>query len=262
MKSNPSLLAALALAFAVVAGAPAPASAGAIPTLSKSFSSAAITDGGTTTLTFTLTNPAGAPAVSNVGFTDTLPAGLVVQNAPNEGGTCANAAAATTATGGSNSITVTALQVPAGSSTCTVTVDVTNATGQLNPDCTGNPASFTNGSGNVVVTNVTNGIAASCLTVVGVTPGTPTATPTNTPTTVPPTSTPTTTPSNTPTTAPPTSTPTMTPSNTPTTVPPTATATVVSGGPPLGSIPTLSAGMLALLAVAFAATALLLVRRT
>src|SRR6476620_2126306 len=101
MKANLSLPVVLALALAVVAGAPAPAFAGAIPVLSKNFSPTAITDGGTTVLTFTLSNPAGAPAVSNVGFTDTLPAGLVVQNPPNVGGTCLNAAAATTATGGS-----------------------------------------------------------------------------------------------------------------------------------------------------------------
>jgi len=253
MKKNRFGLAALALA--VAAGTAAPAFAGGVPpTLTKDFSPTVITDGGTTVLTFTLTNPAGAPAVSNVGFTDTLPAGLVV--APGSvGGTCANAAAATTATAGTHLITVSNLQVPAGapatSSTCVVTVAVTNAPGQLNPDCTGNPAAFTNTATGVTVTNAINGVVPSCLTVLGVTPVTSTATNT-------PTNTPTDTPTNTPT-----DTPTATPSNTPTTVPPTATATVVTGGgPPLGSIPTLSAGMLALLAVALAGGALFLVRRS
>ena len=245
MKRNRFDLLALVIALAVAAGAAAPAFAGGgPPTLTKSFSPTAITDGGTTTLTFTVTNPVGSPAVSNVGFTDTLPAALVVENPNNVGGTCVNAAAATTATAGSNLITVSNLQVAAGSSLCTVTVDVTNAPGQLNPDCTGNPASFTNTAAGVTVTNVINGVSPDCLLVVGVTPGTPTATPTNTPTT------------------PPTSTPTTTPSNTPTTVPPTATATVVGGGGPApGSIPTLSPGVLGLLAAALAATAVLLIRR-
>ena len=249
MKRNCFTVPALVLAFAVAAGAAAPAFAGgAPPTLTKVFSPSAITDGGTTVLTFTLTNPAGAPAVSNVGFTDTLPAGLVV-GVGSVGGTCANAAAATTATAGTHLITVTNLQVPAGApaatSQCTVAVNVTNTTGQLNPDCASNPANFTNTAAGVTVTNAINGVAPACLFVIPVTPTTPTATPTNTPTNTP------------------TSTPTNTPTNTPTTVPPTATATVVSGGgPPIGSIPTLSAGMLALLAAALAGGALFLMRRS
>src|SRR5437868_11538108 len=95
------------------------------PTLAKSFGPTTIAFGATTTLTFTVTNPAGNPALANVGFIDALPAGLTVANPPSIGGTCANAAAATSAAGGT--ITVTNLQVPAGAALCTVTVAVTNA---------------------------------------------------------------------------------------------------------------------------------------
>jgi uncharacterized repeat protein (TIGR01451 family) len=203
------------------------------PTLTKSFSPTTINSGGTTVLTFTVTNPAGSPAVSNIGFTDTLPSGLAVGNPPSVGGTCANAAAATTATAGTGTIAVSNLQVPAGASSCTVTVNVTNASGQFNADCTGDPAAFTNAAGNVVVTNVLNGIQSSCVVVAGQPTGTPTNTPTNTPTA------------------------TATP------VPPSATPTVIGGGggPAPGTIPTLSPGMLGLLAVALATVAILLMRR-
>jgi mucin-19 len=215
-------------------------------TLTKSFLPTTINAGGTTVLRFTVTNPAGSPAVSNIGFTDTLPSGLVVGNPPAVGGTCANAAAATIATAGTNTIAVSNLQVPAGASSCTVTVNVTNAAGQFNADCTGNPAAFTNTSANLsAVTNVLSTVVSSCLVVAGQPTATATSTPTNTRTGTP------------------TSTPTSTSTRTPTSVPPTSTPTIVGGGGPApGSIPTLSGGMLALLAVALAATAILLVRRS
>ncbi len=54
---------------------------------------------------------------------------------------------------------------------------------------------------------------------------------------------------------------TATTTATPTTVAPTATPTIIGGGPAPGTVPTLSASMLALLAVALAATAVLLIRR-
>ena len=155
------LVPALALSFAISAGA---------QTLNKGFSPTIVVDGGTTVLTFTVTSPAGAPAVSNVGFVDTLPSGLRVATPAGVGGTCANAAAATTATAGSGTITVTNLQVPAGSSSCTVAVSVTNASGQANASCGANPTAFTNTSSNVTVTNVVNGVTPSCLTVNSTTP--------------------------------------------------------------------------------------------
>jgi len=133
------------------------------PVLTKSFSPSAINPGEASVLTFTVANPLGAPPLSNVGFVDALPGGLIVANPPSVGGTCVNAAAATTASG--STITVSALQVPAGEATCTVTVNVTNATGQTNASCSGNPAPFTNASGNVTVSNVSNAVQPGCLVV-------------------------------------------------------------------------------------------------
>ena len=139
------------------------------PTINKAFSPLSISVGGTTVLTFTVTNPAGNPALSNVGWVDTLPSGLQVANTT-VGGTCTNAAAATTVAAAGSSITVANLQVPAGASTCTVTVNVTNEPQQSNASCTPLPAAFTNGSGNVTVSNVTNAVTDSCVTVLPLSP--------------------------------------------------------------------------------------------
>ncbi len=143
------------------------------PVLAKSFSPNTFSVGGTTTLTFTVTNPLGNPALSNVGFVDTLPSGLQVAPGPVIGGTCTNAAAATSAPADGGTVTVVGLAVPTAAladSSCTVTVAITNKNGQVNPTCDAVPAAFTNKSTNVTVTNVTNGISDSCVTVTPLSP--------------------------------------------------------------------------------------------
>ena len=99
-------------------------------TIGKLFSPASIASGGTSTLTFTLTNPNAVP-LSSAGFSDAFPANLttsgVAQNYIGAGrGTCTGAvpsADATTRT----TVTFAGIAIPANSS-CTVTVDVTSGT--------------------------------------------------------------------------------------------------------------------------------------
>lgn len=147
---------------AILCGIPARASS---VMLQKAFTPTTIAPGGTTELRFTVTNTAGSMARSDLGVVDTLPSGLRIASPALVGGTCANAAAATIANGGGTTISIYNLQVPAGDSSCTVTLGVTNALGQYNADCGQQPAAFTNSAGNVSVTNLTNGVSPSCLIV-------------------------------------------------------------------------------------------------
>ena len=134
-------------------------------TLQKAFTPDTIGPGGTTQLRFTVTNSDGAMSRSDLGIVDTLPAGLRIAPAPSVGGTCVNAAAATIANSGGTTISIFNLQVSDGPASCTVTVNVTNAPGQLNADCSQQPVNFTNSASNVSVTNLTNSVSPSCLVV-------------------------------------------------------------------------------------------------
>jgi uncharacterized repeat protein (TIGR01451 family) len=92
-------------------------------TLSKAFSPNPIVAPGTSTLTFTITNPNSATA-TGVAFTDALPANLVVAATPGLVNTCGGTV--TGATANSTSLSVTAVSLAAGA-TCTISVSVFTA---------------------------------------------------------------------------------------------------------------------------------------
>ena len=95
-----------------------------IPTITKTFSSALITVGGTAGLTLTIRNPNTVVALTGLAVSDTLPAGLRVAT-PN--GLTTNCNGTVTAVAGSNLISVTGVSLAPGA-TCAVTASVT-ATG-------------------------------------------------------------------------------------------------------------------------------------
>ncbi|WOC61341.1 hypothetical protein RI444_01365 [Paenarthrobacter sp. AT5] len=101
------------------------------PQLDKSFTPGLIGPGGTSTLTLTVTNTDELNAKSDWTITDTLPAGVVVADVPNLGGTCVQAPGTdpflTTANPGGNVITVTGGDLASRMVSCTITVDVTAA---------------------------------------------------------------------------------------------------------------------------------------
>jgi len=107
-------------------------------TLSKSFGVLAMPIGATTTLTFSVTNPNTVTATS-IGFTDTLPNGLIVATPNGFAGSCGGGTI--TAVSGSNAITLAGATLSAAAS-CTFTVKVTG-----------------NGEGNL--TNVTSAVTGS-----------------------------------------------------------------------------------------------------
>lgn len=118
------------------------------PQLDKAFSPTTITQGGSSTLTFTVTNTTDLMAKNGWSFTDNLPAGLVASGPV--GGTCALTASSVT----SGSISATG-DLARGQVSCTVTVQVTSNTpgvytnsgcadtaGAPMPNCTTNVPTF------------------------------------------------------------------------------------------------------------------------
>lgn len=93
------------------------------PQLDKSFAPASVPVGGTSTLTLTVTNTSELAAKNGWGFTDNLPAGLVVDDPANLGGTCDADVVAST---GSGTIAVTNGVLTAGETSCTIIANVTS----------------------------------------------------------------------------------------------------------------------------------------
>ena len=122
------------------------------PTIAKAFAPSSIASGGTSTLTFTLTNPNGG-LLTGASFTDTYPAGMVNTTGLVVGGTCANVTH--TAVAGGSTFNLTDADIPASGS-CTVTVDVTaTATGVNTTSVLGTneaPNSAAGGSDTLTVT--------------------------------------------------------------------------------------------------------------
>ena len=109
----------------------------ALPTLSKSFSPSTIPLNGTSTLTFTIGNPAGNATLHNVSFSDALPSGVAVASTPALGGSCVvssngtvTAAAAATTIGYAGGVLTTG-------ASCTFFVNVTATTSGVKSNTTG-----------------------------------------------------------------------------------------------------------------------------
>ena len=125
------------------------------PTLTKAFSPTTINAGGTSTLTFTITNGAGNPAQSGINFTDTLPTNVVVATPNGVSNTCGGTV---TATAGSGSLSLSGGTMSSGTATCTIAVNVTSGTA----------GSYVNGAGNISgLAKLINGVTNQTLTVLG-----------------------------------------------------------------------------------------------
>jgi hypothetical protein len=111
-------------AAALIAPASALAAAGP-PTLASAFAPSTIPVGGTSTLSFTITNP-NATKLTGVGFSETLPAGLAVDTPSGQSGTCGSSGVLT-ATAGGSSITLAGGSL-APNANCVVSVNVTSST--------------------------------------------------------------------------------------------------------------------------------------
>ena len=95
------------------------------PQLDKSFSPDTAQVGGTSTLTFTITNTSDLLAKSGWSFTDTLPAGLPLATPAAAATTCAGTVSAPD---GGTAVSIAGGGLAAGQASCTVKVNVTSAT--------------------------------------------------------------------------------------------------------------------------------------
>ncbi|MGC4770115.1 ice-binding family protein [Micromonospora sp. DT44] len=143
-------------------GAPASASvtvaAAVPPTIAKAFGATTIAADGTTSLSFTLSNPNVSTALTGVGFTDTLPAGLVVATPNGLTGSCGGGTISATAGGGS--ISLAGATLPAGAD-CTFSVNVTGTTSGTKVNTSGPVDSNESGPGTPAAASITVRVAAA-----------------------------------------------------------------------------------------------------
>jgi arabinogalactan endo-1,4-beta-galactosidase len=100
------------------------------PTISKSFGASSVALNGVTSLTFNLFNPNTSASLSGIGFTDTLPAGLVVATPNGLSGSCGGGTISAAAGSGNVALSGATL---AASASCTFAVNVSaTATGTQN----------------------------------------------------------------------------------------------------------------------------------
>jgi hypothetical protein len=128
------------------------------PTISKSFGAGFVYTGSGTSLSFTVTNPNAAQSLSSVGFSDTLPSGLVVATPNGLTGSCGGGTISATAGGSGVSLASATL---ASSTSCTFSVNVLSSSTGTRSNVTGNVTSTEGGSG---------GTASASLVVVSTTP--------------------------------------------------------------------------------------------
>jgi uncharacterized repeat protein (TIGR01451 family) len=114
------------------------------PTIQKSFGSASLALSGTTSLTFAINNPNASTSLMGVGFTDALPAGLVVSSPNGLTGTCGGGTI--TATAGSGSVSLAGATL-AASASCSFAVNVTGIAGGAQNNVTGAITSVEGGTG-------------------------------------------------------------------------------------------------------------------
>ncbi len=122
------------------------------PTISKAFGASSIPFGGSTSLTFTITNPNSGAQLTGVAFSDPLPSGLVV-SAPN-GLTGSCGGGTITATPGSSSVSLSGATL-AASASCTFAVNVTATSSGTKNNVTGPVSSNESGAGGTASATLT-----------------------------------------------------------------------------------------------------------
>jgi hypothetical protein len=126
------------------------------PTIAKAFGASTIDANTTTTLSFTLSNPNLSP-LTGVGFTDTLPEGVVVATPNGLTGSCGGGTI--TATAGSNSISLSGATL-AGGASCNFALNVTATSSGTKVNTTTAVTSIEAGPGNTATATLLIGTPA------------------------------------------------------------------------------------------------------
>jgi hypothetical protein len=145
-----------AAGFAVVAiAAPgvALATVPSPPSIASAFAPASVGISGTTTLAFTITNPNPSGSLTGIGFTDTLPTGVVVDTPNGESGTCGTNGVVN-ATAGTGAISLSGGTLKGGAN-CVVSVNVTSSTPGVYSETSGAVSSNEGGAGNTATSSLT-----------------------------------------------------------------------------------------------------------
>jgi hypothetical protein len=121
-------------------------------TFHKSFGTAHITVGSSTSLSFAMANPNAYVSLTGVGFNDTLPAGLVVATPNGLTGSCGGGTITATAASGSVSLSGATL---AANASCTFSVNVTGTTAGTKDNTTGTVTSNEAGAGGTASASLT-----------------------------------------------------------------------------------------------------------
>lgn len=146
------------------------------PTLAEAFGAGSITVNNNTSLSFTVTNPNSSTAVQSIGFSDNLPAGLVVTTPNGQAGTCLTTgggviAGTPGAAAGGSAISLTSLSL-AASASCAFSVNVTGTTTGAKVNTTGAITSLEGGTGSTATASLTvNPAQASQTITFGALPG-------------------------------------------------------------------------------------------
>jgi Domain of unknown function (DUF4214) len=114
------------------------------PAMTKTFGAASIPLNGSTSLQFVIQNNNATIPLTGVGFSDTLPAGLVVSTPNGQIGGCGGGTIVGVA--GTNLISLTGASLPAGA-TCNFSVNTTGTTAGTKNNTTGNVTSNEGGAG-------------------------------------------------------------------------------------------------------------------
>jgi large repetitive protein len=147
------------------------------PSISKSFGAASIPANGTTSLSFTITNPAAnTVSLTGIAFSDTLPAGMIVATPNGLTGTCGGGTI--TAVAGSGAVSLSGATLAANAS-CTFSVNVNGTSTGLKSNTTAAVTSTNGGTGNTASASLTVTARTTATTISPLTASTPVGTGTN-----------------------------------------------------------------------------------